>query len=209
MSKRIATICLLTLAVTAIGVWIYSDQAAWGQSRSSALGTLKIGVCDPHQVFAQYRRKQALQGDLDKRKDDVSREMKAIQSNIQAKRDQLQTGTFTPGTPEYQRKTKELLDLTVEHETKAKWYEAELRRQDAEITQLCYEDIYEAVTRIAEKKGLTLVLSNEDFDLQSQTVQELISKLYYRRSVLYADPSVDVTGEVTDLLNAEYKTGMK
>ena len=209
MSKRTATICLLALAVTVIGFWIYSDQTAWGQSRSSAFGSVKIGVCDPHEVFKQYLRKTALQADLDGRKGEVQREMKAIQDNIQAKRSELQTGTLIPGSRDYLSKTKVLLDLTVEHETKAKWYESDLRRQDAEITRMCYEDIYKAINRMAKKKGLNLVLTHEDFELQSQTVQELISKLYYRRPVLYADPGIDMTEEVVDLINAEYKTGMR
>ena len=209
MSKRTATICLLALAVTVIGFWIYSDQTAWGQSRSSAFGSVKIGVCDPHEVFQQYVRKTALQGDLDDKKREVQAEMKAIQSNIKAKRDMLQTGTFKPETREYQNKTKELLTLTVEHETKAKWYESDLRRQDAEITRMCYEDIYKAIDTMAKKKGLTLVLTHEEFELQSQTVQELISKLYYRRPVLYADPGLDITQEVVDLVDAEYRADMR
>ena len=203
MNRKTLTICLLAVAVTALGLWIYSGQRAWGQTSSGAFGTLKVGVCDPHKVVQQYKKKMRLQNTLDKEKTRISEDLQKKQQDIADKAEELRAGTIQAGSREYELRAKEILKLRIEYETTGKLLENELRMRDAQITQMCYEDTYKAIARIASERDIAIVFSQEEFSLSSQNVQELISKLYYRRPVLYSQADIDITGAVVDMLNSE------
>jgi len=41
--------------------------------------------------------------------------------------------------------------------------------------------------------------------LPSQRLEDLMPKIYYRRHVIFADPEIDITSELIEQLNTDYK----
>ena len=201
---RIAFITLLVAA--ACGLWFYASRPATAQTFSSPM-IVSLGVCDTHQAFLAYLKVKELRQELQAQSEQLKQELESKQQQIRQKTEELTASSFTPGSQEYERMLNALLKLRIEGETLAKISESELRRQDMRITQLGYEDVYAAVTEVAKKKQLSVVLSQEQFSLNSARPEELYGKLYYRRPVLYSDQSLDITAQVVDLLNTKYKLG--
>ena len=208
MSNRTKIVYLLVGLVVVIGLWAYWDRkvAAAQQSFASPL-TVSIGICDPHKAFQDYLRTKDLRDELRKKSDQLGQELDAKDKEIRSKTDELAASGFVPGSPEYEQRRDALVKLSIEAKNSREVSENELRREDMQITQLGYNDVYTAVEELAKKKQFTLVLSREQFPLASGRPEELLSKLYYRRPILYTNESLDITGEVVELLNAKYKLG--
>ena len=206
MSNRTKIVYLLVSLVVVIGLWAYWDRKATAQSFASPL-TVSIGVCDPHKAFQDYLRIKDLRDELRKKGERIGQDLDAKDKEIKSKTEELAASGFIPGSPEYEQRRDVLVKLSIEAKNSREVSENGLRREDMQITQLGYNDVYAAVEEVAKKKQLSLVLSREQSPLASRTPDELLSKLYYRRPVLYANESLDITGEVVELLNAKYKLG--
>lgn len=207
MSNSTKIVCLIVSLVVVIGLWVYSDRQAAAQQPFAPPVIISVGVCDPHRAFQAYLRAKDLRDELRKDRDRLNQELKARDTEFRGKTEQLTAGNFVPGSAEYEQRLNELQKQKIDNEGFAKFSDNDLRRREMWVTILGYNDVYAAVEEVAKKKPLTLVLSQEQFSLASQRVEELFGKLYYRRKVLYADKSLDITGEVIELLNTKYKLG--
>ena len=126
-----------------------------------------------------------MRADLISEQDLMRQKLVAAQNEIQTKTGELKASGLLPESPEYQKLRKELFEKTINTETIAKVYENERRNQGALINEVFRKDLYEAVQKIAKKKGYRLVL------LQ----------------VLYGDETLDISNEVIEQLNTDYELG--
>ena len=207
MSNRTKIVCLIVSVAMVIGLWAYSDRKATAQQPFASPVIVSVGVCNPHKAFQAYLRIQELRDELRKDTDRIRQELEAKDKELRSKTEELAAGNFVPGSAEYEQRLNELQKQQIDNEGLAKFSKNDLGRKDMRITMIGYSDVYAAVEEVAKKKQLTLVLSEEQFSLASQRVEELFGKLYYRRPVLYADKALDITGEVVELLNTKYKLG--
>ena len=207
MTSRTKIVGIILSVVVVFGLWFYSSRPATAQNFSSPMIT-SVGLCDPHQAFQEYLKVKELRDGLRAQSDRLRQDLEAKQQQIRQKTEELTASQFVPGSEEFERMRDVLVKLNIEAESFGKISEAELRYQDMRITQIGYNDIYAAIAEVAKKKQYTVVLSQEQFSLAAgRPPDDLVSKLYYRRPVLYADQSLDITAEVVELLNTKYKLG--
>ena len=206
MMNRIKIVFIILLVAAACGLWFYASRPATAQTFNSPM-IVSLGVCDTHQAFRGSLKVKELRQELQTQSEQVKQDLASREKQIRDKTEELTASSFAPGSQEFEQMRTALVKLSIERENMAKISESELRRQDMRITQLGYEDVYTAVNEVAKKKSLTIVFSQEQFSLASARPEELYGKLYYRRPVLYADKSLDITAEVVDLLNTKYKLG--
>lgn len=206
MINRTGIVIIVLLVAAAGGLWLCGDRSATAQTFSSPM-IVSAGVCNPHQAFRQYQKVVDMRTQLQSRGEQLRQDLSAKEQRVLKQKEELAASQLAPGSPEYERMWEDLVKLSVETKTFKEISQAELTRQDMRITQAGYEDIYAAIAEVAKKKQLTLVLSQEEFSLASARTDELYSKLYYRRPVLYSEPSLDITAEVVGLLNSKYKLG--
>jgi len=204
MNLKVTIICLACLAVVGFGLWITINRVT---AQAGTSPTVAIAVCDPHKAFMGYQKTMTLRKDLSDEGARIKKQIDDSEKERQAKATELTGGNFTAGSPEYETRRLDLLKKTIEADTFAKVSDNELRRKDMMITEDGYQDVYKAIEKVAKKKNLLLVLSRDDFPLESQRVEELLSKIYYRKPVLYAIDAIDITDEVTQQLNTDYRLG--
>ena len=206
MINRNRIVLIVLLLGAACALWFYASRPATAQTFSSPM-IVSIGVCDTQQSFREYLKIKDLRDKLQAHSEQLRQDLNSREQQLRDKTEELAASQLVPGSKEYERMREELVKLSVEFKNFRETSQAELSYQDMRITQLGYEDIYAAVAEVAKKKQLTVVLSQEQFSLASARADELYSKLYYRRQVLYADKSLDITVEVIDLLNTKYSLG--
>jgi len=206
MINRNRIVLIVLLLGAACALWFYASRPATAQTFSSPM-IASIGVCDTQQAFREYLKIKDLRDKLQAHSEQLRQDLNSREQQLRDKTEELAASQLVPGSQEYERMREELVKLSVETKNFREISQAELSHQDMRITQFGYEDIYAAVAEVAKKKQLTVVLSQEQFSLASARADELYSKLYYRRQVLYADKSLDITVEVIDLLNTKYSLG--
>ena len=206
MISKTKIVCLLVALVVVFGFWVYSGRRADAQSFASPL-VVSVGVCDPHEVFHRYDKTRELAAALQTRSQQLQEQLKAKKNELKTRSEELAASGFAPGSQEFEKMQDDLLELNFENKKLADFSRAQVQREDLRITQVGYEEVYAAVQELAKKKQLTLVFSQEQFSLASRSLDELRGKLYFRRQVLYADKTLDITSEVVELLNTRYRLG--
>ena len=78
---------------------------------------------------------------------------------------------------------RDLVKETIQNKAFAEFSKTDLRLQDQQMKEVCLRDMYEAVKKIAKRKGYALVI----------------------QQALYADQALDITAEVSQQLNTDYE----
>ena len=181
MNARTRLITFSVLLATGFGFWLYCQTSTAQLNAPSA----SVVFCNPNKILQSYKKTIVMQADYMSEQDLMRQKLIAAQKEIQAKTGELKASGLLPESPEYQKLRKELVEKTINTETRAKVYENERRNQGALINEVFRKDLYEAVQKIAKKKGYRLVLPQ----------------------VLYGDETLDISDEVIEQLNTNYELG--
>ena len=187
---------LAVLAVALLGA-VLPVRAAQGQS---------IAVVNPAKVFNEMQEtvdlKQKLQGERAAIENEEKARVKAVEDSRNAAR------LFNPGTAEFKAKNQEFMQKAIQLQTWRELTKADLARsQKAQMKDL-FGKIEAATKEVATAKKLDLVLVDQRADLPDDldpiTVEQLRA-LINQRTVLHADPKLDISNDVIAVLNAQYK----
>lgn len=141
-----------------------------------------------------------------KQLDELTKRIEALTLELDPK----EGGTIKPGTAEYRDKLIQLRELQVTLDARFKLLEQVLSFERGTIMRELYVKIDSAVTRIANRDGYDVVLLDDtDFKLPNEASQDDMNRAILSRSVLYRHNSIDITDQVVQLLNNEFKAGSR
>ena len=181
MNPRVKMICLVGLVFAVFGLWIYS-QNVWAQAGTSPLS---IAFCNPSEAIRGYKKFMVMNDELIAEKNRIQNQFIDTKKALKAGADELAASGLLPASQDYKRRRKELLKKTIENEAFAKFSETDLRLQEQQMKEVCFRDMLSAVGKIAKQKGLVLVV----------------------QQALYVDEALNITAEVIEQLNLDYKLG--
>ena len=181
MNARTRLISLSVLLATGFGFWVYCQTGTAQVNAPRA----SIVFCNPNKILQSYKKAIAMRADLINEQDRIRQKVTADQKEIRTKSEELAGSGFAPESPEYQKLRKELFEKSINYEVFAKVSREELRNRNVLIGEVCGKDVYEAVQKIARKKGYLMVF----------------------QQVLYGDESLDISNEVIEQLNTDYELG--
>jgi len=122
---------------------------------------------------------------------------------IRKKREQV-AAQFKPGTKDFLKRQEEIMIL----EARLKFYEqsegVKLEMAIASALRTLFEDIKRMVSIVATEKGFDVVLAAEQLPAQIPDANALKNQILMQK-VLYFNPRVDLTSEVSARLNSEYQ----
>jgi outer membrane protein len=189
----IAAVLLLSLGVS---VSVRADEK----------GT-KIGVVSIQRVLSDCQEAKDINVRMEAAKKDYDQTTAQKQKALADLRASLQTD-LKPGTPQYEERRKEFVKQVVEAKSWQELQQEDLQRQQKQNMRSLYEKIEQAVSELAAKKGLDLVLpdSRQPFPDSVDGVNiDQLRDFIRSRTVLYAHPSIDISSEVVAQLDARYK----
>lgn len=141
-----------------------------------------------------------------KQLDELTKRIEALTLELDPK----EGGTIKPGTSEYRDKLIQLRELQVTLDARFKLLEQVLSFERGTIMRELYVKIDGAVKRIADRDGYDVVLLDDtDFKLPNEASQDDMNRAILARSVLYRHNSIDITEQVVQLLNNEFKAGSR
>ncbi len=203
MNTRTKLISLFVLLTTASGFWVYC-QTGTAQANAS-LGS--VAVCNVHKAFEQYKKTVELRAVLMSDRATLQAEAKAAGRKLKEMNDALTASGLRPGSPDFERRRTKIVKEALKNKNFTDITQRELNRRNLQISDRGYQAVYEAVRKVALKKGLTLVLYKEDLTQLSQSGEELMTRVSFRRHVIFSDDAIDITAEVVEQLNTDYELG--
>ena len=193
------TVLTIGAIVLLAGIWNYRESVA---QEAAAPAGHKIGVVNIADVLTQCKENRDREAAVLKKKDEIDAEFKALGDELRLLEQELQT-VLQPGSPGFE----ERLDV---RNQKAAWYEKfkQAKSQALDLETLVWlSDLYEKmnaeISRVANMKGLPLVLDKDNMDLKPKSLQELYN-LIRGRKVLYSAPTIDISNEVLQNLDQAY-----
>lgn len=158
----------------------------------------KVAVVDVTKVLQNSKKHKAWQDKMTaeetQMKAEFQKDKKALES-IQANMDVLK-----PGTPDYVNTMKEFLDKKGLLEAKDKFYQEKVNLEMQQWTEGLYVQMLDITKKIAQQKGLDLVLAQEELDVPAASLRDFMLNIRTKK-VLYAAEQMDITDEVLTALD--------
>lgn len=207
VSKRTV---LATLGAVVLGAlaWQAGANAARPPANPTAVATVNLP-----QILQNLEERNVRQASMTKavearqaQLDELTKRIEALQMEL----DPEQGGTLKPGTTEYRDKLIQLRELQVTLDARFKLLEQVLSFERGSVMRDLYLKIEDAVERIAERDGYDVVLLDDtDFTLPQEAGQDDMNRAILARSVVYRHDSIDITNQVVQLMNNEFKAGSR
>lgn len=182
-----------TAYVVSVGIVILGLTLGVGlQANSNSLPLDKVGVVSIMRVMQTSARHSQAMNALGAQRAQHQAELQQLSQELETDRAALQT--MKPGSEDHLKQLKEVFDKQATIESRQEYYRQALTAKEGEITESIYRRILEATQRVADVKGLTMVLeqSAPQFPIPSDRLLFTISS----HKVLYAKGCVDITDAV-------------
>ena len=191
----------LTLLVTATA---QGPQNAGATKSPSGRGMI-VGVVDVIQAVEQYPRYIKLRGELEAAIQQYEAQLKEMSARADELRGTIQV--LAEGSQQRADKEFEYKMLLQTQDYRRKAYRDRMQLEDLRNTLSVYEDLEYAIGKVAEQKGVALVLTKQEITPSAEPIAELSGnevqarvKAYDRRQVWFASQELDLTGDVIKFL---------
>jgi len=169
MLKRTALVGILTATMVVVGL----PNAHAGEQ-------LKIGCVDAQRVLNECRAGKEAKGILDDLMKVRKRELQAKEDEIKKLQDELAKQLMLSDEVKAKRDA-EIKLKTEEYRKSVKEVSQELYKREAELTEPILRDIKDAIERLGEEKGFSIILAKSD--------------------ILYGADEFDLTDKITKMLD--------
>ena len=202
----------LTLSLLALAVLAGNSLTEAQESKARAKSTTKkkaapssVALIDMAHVFQNYDKFKELRQDLQSavaQSDAEAKEMAARFQELQ-KRLTEESQQLDPGSPEYEKNERDLLDEKGKFEAWRAATQRKLARRETEMLKVIYADVSDMVAHYAKWAEYSLVLrfnsKGVEDDMQPQQAIQSMNK-----NVIYYQTGNDITKVVLRQLNSQY-----
>lgn len=169
-------------------------------------GSHTVAVLDIVRIFLDTAQIKDLNDHMRQKTEDYTAELKTRSEALNAKKLELQA--FKPGTPDYEKRRKDLVRMNAEAIGWSKATEDDLDQQKFDWTVEVYKQAIDAATVVAKSRGFDLVIQKTEFkpaEISDRSVQALRSMIQ-SRTVIHSIPEVDITDDVIRVMDQAYKS---
>jgi len=176
-------------------------RAAASAAATPATAAAVIGSIDLDKVFRDYDKVKVSSA---KFKDEALKkqgELAQLMNDAKAAADRM--GQLKPGTPDYQQQNNRVTEFKVKIEATREQVQQDFTLRESEALAGIYNDIRLMAAAVARKRGMTYVVKVSDEPVSGSDPNSVMSAM--SRSIVYADPTSDITKEVVTYLNYNYQ----
>jgi Skp family chaperone for outer membrane proteins len=181
---------------------------AGGLAVTLAAGAVKgrptaLAVVDVQKSFDSLSEKVQVEADLQSAADKIKQEELDRQKDLKQLQEDL--GILARNTAAFTQKSDELEKKVVEFQAWRNWQTAKLSRERGVRIEDIYRKLTDAIGRVAKESGYDMVLFKEGPIRFPADKPEQISAMVQVRKVLWAADDLDLTEQVIQKMNNEYK----
>ena len=189
-----------TLIAMALAAVVATGLLRQGTLQADATGAAKVAVVDVTRVLEQSKKHQAWKDKMEKEQEQMKAEFTAMQSELQSLEDNIKLRTR--GSEDFIKLTGQFVEKKAIMEAKNAFYEEKVTGQMQTWTEDLYKTLMIVVDRVAQQKGIDIVLAKEQLDLPAPSLRDFMLTIKTKK-VLYNDPKMDITAEVLAVLDSE------
>ncbi|MFN9291102.1 MAG: OmpH family outer membrane protein [Planctomyces sp.] len=164
----------------------------------------RVGLIDMAKVFEGYAKFKVLRDELAAEIEKSDAEARVMVEKMQAMQKELQESGFQPGSAEYERAEKGLLDAKGEFEAFRAATQRKLARRESEMFKVIYADTTSMIRKYAEWAEYTVVIRFDSKDIEEDTPPAEAVQRMNKQVVVYRAEN-DITDIVLQSLNKAYQ----
>jgi Skp family chaperone for outer membrane proteins len=195
--KKTSFITMFFLAAASLAVIsLQYSQAA----KDKMIASPKIAVVSVKEVFEKCAMKATVENDLTAHGDKRFGELKKLEEDINA--DKAALSKRKENSDDYLEMMQSVMVKQSQLDAQKEFFQQELTVREMQGKEKIYRKILEAITSIAKKKDLDIILSrddnylnNPDTSAPAQSPAELVLTTKTHK-LLYFNPDLDITAEV-------------
>jgi len=197
MKKTNLFIVFAVIAVAAL--WCY--QASEAQS-SAGPAVLRVGVVNIADVLTNCRENLDREKEGQEKQRKITEEFKKLVAEAEAIKQELQNA-LQPGSDQFRERRKEWFHKEAQLQALKEYEKESLTIESQMWTEALYQKLLDEIKSMARQEGLSLVLNNDESRLKGRKLQDMLN-LILNRKVLYSAPTLDITAQVLENLDAAY-----
>lgn len=186
----------------AIGAVLTAGVLWQGTLQADALGAAKVAVVDVTRVLENSKKHQAWQQKMETEQTQMRAEFNTMSSELESLDQQLRSGLLRRGSEDYLRYARQFAEKKAILEARNAFYEEKVTNEMQSWTEELYKTLMVVVDRVAQQKGIDLVLATEQLDLPSPSLRDFMLTIKTKK-VLYNHSNLDITAEVLAALDSE------
>ncbi|MBP8305208.1 MAG: OmpH family outer membrane protein [Phycisphaerae bacterium] len=177
----------------------YGGRGALRAQPSPSDPLQRIGVVSVSRIMRQSQRYEAYEREMTAEQDRINGDMAKMSQEIEAEQGRLKA--FKQGSQEFLEHYKLLLEKQARFQTTDKYEKDALAVRERQWNEQLFKEILEATAKVAEQKGLGLVLerTEPDFPIPPDLLPSKISTY----KVLHAKGCVDITADVLAMVDGK------
>ena len=192
--KTRTLIAMAAAAVVTAGIF-------WqGALQADLAGAPKVGVVDVTRVLENSQRHKAWQQKMEQEQAEARTEFEQLRQELETLDGNIQRRTR--GSEEYIRLTGEFMQKKAMLDAKTAFYEDKVTAQMQRWTEDLYQVLMRVVERVAQQKGIDLVLATEQVDMPAPSLRDFMLTIKTKK-ILYSNSKLDITAEVLAALDNE------
>lgn len=189
-----------------VGAGVFGALAAVSGQAPGFAPTGRVACLDVVRIYNEYERQKDLE-------EEMRAVREAIENEIERRRGQIDSlqvvlDSMREDDPARLQKMQEMLRLQLDYKNWSDLMQAQMAREVAVWTRKTYAEILASAEEIARQEGYDVVLYLSPPTLMSFD-PDAIKDQIRARSVVYANPAVDLTARVLERLNAQYRAQPK
>lgn len=184
-------------------IGIVALMAAYQQGSlhaEASVAPAKVAVVNVTKVIKTCQKFKNWQEDKQKEVQQIESDFKAMQEELSALNENLKIRT--PGSEDYNKLAREFIEKKAVLQSKDTAYRELWDNQKEQWTELLYQELLSVIDEVATKKGLDIVLANEDLNLTDPLRPEIMQTIVTKK-LLYHNSKYDITDEVLAAFDAK------
>lgn len=208
-TARSRSLTVLGLACVLGTAWLTSQAVSANAAAQAAAGvpaSVRIAVIDLDKVREGLAEATALSDKLKKQAEELQKNVDTLVAQLENEKSKAEALPADQKKAAQAKAQEKLTRALFEKE----WSQNLLNRQEASSIAFLYERIDTAVDIVAKREGYHMVMtSDEKLSLKESDKESMKTVAAYIsvRRTLYIDPSIDITQQVIDFMNNEFKAG--
>lgn len=164
----------------------------------------KIGVVGLRGIFRNSKRSTAYRQRALAERQATEARLDQLTKEIEA--DEAGLRTLKPTSTDYLEQLRGILQKKSQLRTEQEFYNQRVSLREQSLTEGLYKDVLQAVSEVAQQKGLDLVLEKSEPEIPASSPTQLELAMGTHK-VLYSGGCLDITDEVMKLVDAKADVG--
>lgn len=160
-----------------------------------------FGSIDMDAVFKNYEKVKSTSDEMQAKALAKQQELQKMVADMKAAAEKQ--SSLSPMSPEFKKFDQQLTQMKIQAEAAQQQAQKELAQMEAEALAGLYREIQSMVARVAAWRGMTYVVKVSNEPVTGGDPNAVMAAM--SRTVVYADPRNDITQQVVQYLNVEYR----